>query len=93
MSLCYSRRCFSQSFKQHASESDEERVQQIMEQALLDAKWVIQKVDLRYGLVLNLIFELVITRTFIFIFYSTTSRAVLQHLNDKSTCCNLHMAN
>ncbi|KAL6433147.1 hypothetical protein ACFW04_006415 [Cataglyphis niger] len=32
-----------QSFKQHASESDEERIQQIMERALLDAKWVIQK--------------------------------------------------
>ncbi|KAL0130856.1 hypothetical protein PUN28_002456 [Cardiocondyla obscurior] len=32
-----------QSFKQHALESDEERVQQIMERALLDAKWVIQK--------------------------------------------------
>ncbi|XP_020282067.1 LYR motif-containing protein 9-like [Pseudomyrmex gracilis] len=32
-----------QSFKQHASEPDEERVQQIMERALLDAKWVIQK--------------------------------------------------
>lgn len=44
MSFCYWGHCFSQSFKQHASESDEERVQQIMEQALLDAKWVIQKV-------------------------------------------------
>ncbi|KAG5320298.1 LYRM9 protein, partial [Acromyrmex heyeri] len=32
-----------QSFKQHVSESDEERIQQIMEKALLDAKWVIQK--------------------------------------------------
>ncbi|KAH0954167.1 hypothetical protein HN011_012398 [Eciton burchellii] len=32
-----------QSFKQHALESDEERVQQIIERALLDAKWVIQK--------------------------------------------------
>lgn len=32
-----------QSFRQHVSESDEERVQQIMERALLDAKWVIQK--------------------------------------------------
>lgn len=35
---------FFQSFKQHALETDEERVQQIMERALLDAKWVIQKV-------------------------------------------------
>ncbi|EFN89723.1 UPF0631 protein HSD24 [Harpegnathos saltator] len=34
---------YFQSFKQHALETDEERVQQIMERALLDAKWVIQK--------------------------------------------------
>ncbi|KAL7288928.1 LYR motif-containing protein 9-like [Trichogramma pretiosum] len=33
-----------QSFKQHVAELDPERIQQIMEKALLDAKWIMQKV-------------------------------------------------
>lgn len=33
-----------QSFKQHVCEPDPERVQHIMEKALLDAKWIMQKV-------------------------------------------------
>lgn len=32
-----------QSFKQHVDEPDPERVKQIMEKALSDAKWVLQK--------------------------------------------------
>ncbi|XP_014211849.1 LYR motif-containing protein 9-like [Copidosoma floridanum] len=33
----------TQSFKQHVKETDPDRIQQIMEKALLDAKWVMQK--------------------------------------------------
>ncbi|XP_015438866.1 PREDICTED: LYR motif-containing protein 9-like [Dufourea novaeangliae] len=35
-----------QSFKQHLIEPDKERVQQIMEKAVRDAKWVVNKVPL-----------------------------------------------
>jgi len=53
-----------------------------MEQALLDAKWVIQKV---LSPSTRIKFNSVITRAFFFTFDSTISQAMLQHPNDKST--------
>lgn len=64
-----------------------------MEQALLDAKWVIQKVHSRYWLVLK--FNIWIgssnSYTFFFALDSTTSQAVLQRPNDKSTRVVIYM--
>lgn len=37
------RHSIKQSFKQHVDEPDPERVKQIMEKALADAKWVLEK--------------------------------------------------
>ena len=36
-----------QEFASHADESDSERVQQIIERAILDSKWVLDKVSIR----------------------------------------------